>query len=36
MAKIGGKNNKIFDHMEGGDDKKISKVIEFCHQRKQN
>lgn len=27
---------KIFDHMEGGDGKKISKVIEFCHQRKQN
>jgi hypothetical protein len=27
---------KIFDHMEGGDDKKISKVIELYQQRKQN
>lgn len=27
---------KIFDHMGGGDDKKISKVIELCQQRKQS
>ena len=33
---INDQNGFLKKILEGGDDKKISKVIEFCHQRKQN